>query len=87
LLALVALIYSLYKAIQKGLELTGKWPKSKRRKEKEREEELKEHYYYHCKMNPAGFKRLMLENSEKMSKDQISKEAMCLKMNKHQIYK
>jgi hypothetical protein len=28
LLAVVALIYSLYKAVRKGLELTGKWPKN-----------------------------------------------------------
>jgi hypothetical protein len=82
LLAVVALIYSLYKAIRKGLELTGKWPKSKRTKEREREEQLKNHYYYHCQMNPEGFRKLMLENLDKMSEDQIAKEADALKKNK-----
>ncbi len=78
-LSLVALIYTLYKAVQTGLELRGKWPKSKRQKEKEEEERLKDHYYYHCQNNPEGFRRLMLENFEKMSKDEIAKEANALK--------
>jgi len=77
-LSTIALVYSFYKAIQTGLELTGKWPKSKRRKEKEEEERLKDHYYYHCQMNPEGFKRLKLENFEKMSEDEIAKEAASL---------
>ncbi|MCI0607806.1 MAG: hypothetical protein L0Z71_01915 [Anaerolineae bacterium] len=80
-LALITLIYSFYKAIQTGLELRGKWPKSKRKKAKELEERLKDHYYYHCQMNPEGFKRLMLENLEKMGKDEIAKEAELLKTN------
>ncbi|MDR3577029.1 MAG: hypothetical protein P4L50_24465 [Anaerolineaceae bacterium] len=79
LLAIVSLIYSVYKAIQTGLEFFGKWPKSKRRKEKEEEERLKDHYYYHCQMNPEGFKRLKLENFEKMAIDDIEKEAASLK--------
>jgi len=79
LLSLIALIYSLYKAVKKGLELTGRWPKSKREKEKEIEERLKNHYYYHCQMNPEGFKRIMFENLEKMGKDEIAKEAESLK--------
>ena len=81
-LSLVALIYSLYKAVQKGLELSGRGPKSKREKEQELEERLKNHYYYHCQMNPEGFKRLMLENLEKMRKDEIAKEAESLKTSK-----
>lgn len=83
LLSLVALIYSFYKAIQTGLELRGKWPKSKRKIEKELEERLKDHYYYHCQMNPEGFKRLMRENLERMGKDEIAKEAKSLEKGKH----
>jgi hypothetical protein len=82
LLSLIALIYSIYKAVQAGLELRGKWPKSKRRKEEELEERLKDHYYYHCQMNPEGFNRLMIENLEKMEKDSIAKEAESLKTDK-----
>jgi len=33
-------------------------------------------------MNPEGFKRLMLENLEKMRKDEIAKEAESLKTSK-----
>jgi hypothetical protein len=84
-LALVALIYSLYKAVRKGLELTGKWPKSKKAKEHEREEQLKNHYYYHCQMNPEGFRKLMLENLDKMSQNEIAQEAELLQKNKGQI--
>ena len=82
LVSLVALIYSLYKAFQKGLELTSRWPKSKRKKEQELEERLKNHYYYHCQMNPDGFRKLMLENLEKLAKDEIAKDAESLKTNK-----
>jgi hypothetical protein len=55
---------------------------TKRRKEEELEERLKDHYYYHCQMNPEGFKRLMLENLEKMEKDSIANEAESLKTGK-----
>jgi hypothetical protein len=77
--SLVVLIYSFYKALQKTLELTGSWPKTKRRKEKELEEQLKGHYYYHCQMNPEGFRRLRQENFEKLAKDGIAREARSLK--------
>jgi len=82
-LSLLALIYSFYKALQTGLELRGKWPESRRKKDKELEERLKDHYYYHCQMNPEGFKRLMRENLENMEKDKIAKEAESLKTNKY----
>ena len=68
--------------IETWLELSGKLPKSKRDKEIEDEERLKNHYYYHCQMNPEGFKRLMLENLDKMAKDRITKEAEALKISK-----
>jgi tRNA A37 N6-isopentenylltransferase MiaA len=71
-------------ALRKGLELTGKWKKSKREKAQEDEERLKNYYYYHCQMNPEGFKKLLHENLEKMSKDEITKEAESLKTSKKQ---
>jgi hypothetical protein len=83
LLAIVALIYSLYKAIRKGLELIGKWPKSKKDKEHEREEQLKNHYYFHCQMNPEGFRKLKLENFDKMNQNATITEAEALKNRKH----
>jgi hypothetical protein len=82
LLSVVVLLYSAYKGIQTWLELRGKLPKSKR--EKEEEERLKNHYYYHCQMNPEGFNRLKQENFEKMARDQITKEAESLKKKEKQ---
>jgi hypothetical protein len=82
ILSIIALIYSLCMAIKTGLELRGKLPKSKRQKAKEEEERLKDHFYYHCQKNPEGFRKLVLENLEQMSKDQIAKEATALKKRK-----
>lgn len=73
-------LYSVSKGIETWLDMWGKLQKSKREKEKEEEERLKNHYYYHCQMNPEGFKRLMLENLEKMAKDRTMKEAEALKI-------
>lgn len=81
-LSVAILLYSTSKGIETWLELRGKLIKSKREKEKDEEERLKNHYYYHCQMNPEGFKRLTVENFEKMAKDQIAKEAEALKMSK-----
>jgi hypothetical protein len=82
LLSAVIFLYSVSKGLETWLELRGKLPKSKRDKEKEEEERLKNHYYYHCQMNPDGFNRLKKENFEKMAKEQIAKEAESLKRNK-----
>jgi len=81
-LSAIVLLYSASKGLETWLELRGKLPKSKRDKEKEEEERLKNHYYYHCQMNPEGFRRLRLENFEKMAKDQIAKEAESLRKSK-----
>ncbi len=82
-LSSIVLIYSFYKALQKGIELIGESKKSKKEKAREVEESLKNHYYYHCKMNPKGFERLKLENIEKMGKDEIKKDAESLNVIKH----
>lgn len=78
-LSLIAFLFVLYKAIQKILQFANMWPISKREKEKSKEQGLKDHYYYHCQMNPEGFKRLKLENFARMGKDEIAKEAAALK--------
>jgi hypothetical protein len=77
--SLAAFIYSLYKAVRKGLELTNKWPISKTDKERVLKEQLKEHYYYHCQMNPEGFNRIILENLNKIARVNIDKEFKSLK--------
>ncbi len=77
-LSLMAFLFVLGKAIQKILQFANMWPRSKKEKEKELEQDLKEHYYYHCQMNPEGFKRLMLENLEEMRKREIIMEAKSL---------
>lgn len=35
---------------------------------------LKDHYYYHCQLNPEGFERLRSENFEKEQKQKTQKE-------------
>lgn len=75
-LSLIVFLFVLGKAIQKIFQFANIWPISK--KEKELEQGLKDHYYYHCQMNPEGFKRLMLENLEEMRKKEIKMEAKSL---------
>lgn len=88
LLSLIALVFCLIKALKKGLELIGKWPKSEKAKEKERKEQLKNHYFYHCEMNPEGFRKIMIQNLEKMSENEIIKEGKLLStMNDQPIIK
>lgn len=78
-LSLIAFFYVLIKAVQKILQFANMWPKSKKEKEKELEQSLKDHYYYHCQMNPEGFNRLKLENFERMGKEEIEKEVKSIK--------
>ena len=78
-LGAVVLIYSLWKAVEKALRLTGKWPKSKAELEKEAEEVRARHHHYHCERNPEGFQRLKAENFERWEKERINEEAQALK--------
>jgi hypothetical protein len=82
LVEIIVLLFCIFEAIKKGLELTGKWPKTKREKERDEEERLKEHYYYHCKKNPEGFRKLMMENFENDERTTIKKEANLLQEGK-----
>lgn len=78
-LAAVVLVYSLWKALEKALRLTGKWPKSRKEIEREAEEQRMRHHHYHCEQNPEGFQRLKLENFERWEKEKIRQEAESLK--------
>jgi hypothetical protein len=79
LIGAIALAYSLYQAVIKGLKLAGKLkPTAKEIKLMEKERKM-EHYYYHCECNSDGFRRLMIENFEKEAKEEIQKEAEILK--------
>ena len=48
---------------------------SKRRLEKDEESQKKEHYFYHCERNPAGFNRLKIENFQRDAIERTRKEA------------
>ena len=77
-LGMAVLLYSLYKAVEKALRLTGRWPKSKAEVQKEAEEARMRHHHYHCERNPDGFERLKLENFELWAREDIQKEALAL---------
>jgi hypothetical protein len=66
---IIAFIYSLYKTIRTFLKHKG-FKTSREKKEQKKLNEMK-HYYYHCKLNPNGFKRIVAENFEKENKKQI----------------
>ena len=75
----LALIFSLYKAWDKGMKLSGKRKKSERDKEKTEKEKLMKHFYYHCIRNPQGFMKLKQENYAREAKDSIRQEVDKLK--------
>jgi hypothetical protein len=75
----LVMLYSLWKAFEKGMKLTGRWKKSRRELEKEKEEQDKGHHHYHCKANPEGFLRLKVENFARWERERIQSEAESLK--------
>ncbi len=52
---------------------------SKNRKERADEELRKDHYFYHCERNPAGFDRLIQENMERELLEKTKTEAVRVK--------
>lgn len=78
-LSAVVLFYSLWKALEKALRLTGKWPKSRKEIEKDTEDQRIRHHHYHCEQNPQGFLRLKRENFERWERERIQQEAESLK--------
>lgn len=75
----VALAYSLFRAVRKALEMSGILKKTEAQKEKEKEELSKEHHHYHCKLNPNGFIKLRTENLNKEIRERIQKESQDIK--------
>ena len=69
--AALALTYSLWKAFQKYLQLTGRVEASDKEKTEEEKKRKMEHYYYHCERNPEAFERLKSENFKEDSKNRI----------------
>lgn len=69
LVGLIATIYSIWKAIDKYLQLKGFKKESDSIKAKNEDERLRDHHHYHCKLNPAGFHRLRSENFHKMNRE------------------
>lgn len=59
---LIAMIYSLFKALIEALRIQGYVKESRYDEQKSDEEREKEHHHYHCKRNPDSFARLMAEN-------------------------
>lgn len=76
--SLIALAYSWYVALQKGLALWGRKKKSERQIAEEEEQRAREHHHYHCQLNPEGFARLKFENfeRERREKDRAKIEDM-----------
>ena len=70
LFALMALVYSWYKAYQKVRELWGVKTKSTSEIQKQKEQLEKDHHHYHCKKNPEAFLRLKVEN---FKNDEVAK--------------
>jgi hypothetical protein len=78
-LAALVLVYSLWKAVEKALRLTGKWPRSPKEIQAEADDQRMRHHHYHCEKNPDGFQRLKCENFERWEREDIKREAEALK--------
>lgn len=72
LVGIAAFIYAIYKVLRKIIRRKGfKTEKEKKEAEIKRK---KEHYFYHCELNPAGFRRLRAENFENEQKERTLQE-------------
>ena len=77
--AVIVLLYSLWKAGQKALRLLGKIEPSEKEKTKAETERRMRHHHYHCEENPEGFLRLKLENFERWGREEIEAKSEALK--------
>lgn len=75
----IALLYSIYKATDKFLIVTGKKKPSKKEKKKQKKQLQMEHYYYHCSRNPDSFRRLKQENFDIEAREKVQTEVRELK--------
>jgi len=71
----MVLVYSLWKAFREGQKVLGYHKPSKSEKEKSEKDRKKDHYFYHCERNPAGFTRLMCENLDADARQRTLDEA------------
>lgn len=81
LFSTAALLYSLYKAIERFLKIIGKKKPSEKEKTDRKKQQQMEHYYYHCSRNPEGFRKLKLENFENEAREKVLSEVKELKEN------
>jgi hypothetical protein len=73
-ISLLACIYGLYKALRSALKAWGILPQSKAEFKKQEIQRKKDHYYYHCELNPDGFLKLKGENFELEAKAKFQEE-------------
>ena len=73
-IAVIALTYSLWKAYQQWLLMTGRKKKSEKDIAQEEEDLRMRHHHYHCEQNPDAFTRMKIENFKRESKDRIKNE-------------
>lgn len=74
-LGVLVTLYSVYQAVQKWREITGRRRPSAREAEKAEKQRKMEHYFYHCERNPTAFASLMSENLGNLIRDDTRKEA------------
>ncbi|WP_102785445.1 hypothetical protein [Thalassospira sp. GB04J01] len=60
--SILALIYAIWRSITDGYRVWRPKPKTNKQVEKDEIERKKEHYFYHCELNPEGFNKLRNEN-------------------------
>ena len=73
-LAAIALSYSLWKAYQQWLLMTGRKKKTDTEITKEEEELKMRHHHYHCEQNPDAFLRMKIENFKRDAKARVEDE-------------
>lgn len=78
-LGIIALVYTLFKAVMTFAKVMGYRKPSSRELAKQAEDLRKEHHHYHCERNPDGFLRLKIENFEREERERIQLEAAQLK--------
>ena len=82
-IALFVTFYSLMKILSKAKKIWCK--KTKTESPNQRKERMKEHYYYHCELNPDAFLALRAENFEREARQITQEEFNNLKKYQNDI--